>query len=189
MLTYGLDVSGEQSEDLPGSVAGVSFAFVKATEGHTYVSPVQKAQAASARKAGRTVGFYHFLWPGNISAQAEWFVTQCASVPGDILAVDWETTEAGTYASNKEKDAFLAAVKRLRPNHRIVLYCNTDFWFHHDSTSACGDGLWIADYTSAGRPRIEHPWKFHQYADGPSYDRDVYNGSAAQLHDWARGLL
>ncbi|UJA12703.1 glycoside hydrolase [Streptomyces collinus] len=64
MLTYGLDVSGEQSEDLPGSVAGVSFAFVKATEGHTYVSPVQKAQAASARKAGRTVGFYHFLWPG-----------------------------------------------------------------------------------------------------------------------------
>lgn len=189
MLTYGIDVSSQQSEDLPGSVPGVSFAFIKATEGHTYVSPVQKAQAAAARKAGRTVGFYHFLWPGDVQRQAEFFVTKCASVPGDVLAVDWETTEAGTYASNKEKDAFIAAVKRLRPNHRVVLYCNTDFWFHHDSTSQCGDGLWIADYTHAGRPRIEHPWKFHQYADGPGHDRDVYNGSAAQLHQWARGLL
>jgi GH25 family lysozyme M1 (1,4-beta-N-acetylmuramidase) len=189
MLTYGLDVSADQSEDLPGSVPGVSFAFIKATEGRTYVSPVQKAQAAAARRAGRTVGFYHFLWPGNIEAQAEYFVTQCASVPGDILAVDWETTEAGTAASNAEKDEMLAAVKRLRPNHRVLLYCNTDFWFHRDDTSQCGDGLWIADYTAAGRPRIEHPWRFHQYADGPRYDRDVFNGSAAQLHDWARGLL
>lgn len=189
MLTYGIDVSSAQSEDLPATMPGQSFVMIKATEGRTYTSPVQSAQANAARKAGRTVGFYHFLWPGNIEAQAEYFVKQCASVPGDLLAVDWERTEDGTCASNAEKDEMIRAVKRLRPNHRVLLYCNTDFWFHHDDTSYCGDGLWIADYTSAGRPRIEHPWTIHQYADGPTADRDVYNGSASQLHTWARGLL
>jgi GH25 family lysozyme M1 (1,4-beta-N-acetylmuramidase) len=189
MLSYGIDVSANQSEELPGSMPGQAFVFVKATEGHTYVSPTQKAQAAAARKHGRAVGFYHFLWAGNIERQAEFFVKECASVPGDVLAVDWETAEDGTHASNHEKDEMLAAVKRLRPNHRVVLYTNTDFWFHKDTSSQCADGLWIADYTHAGRPRIEHPWKFHQYADGPTADRDVYNGSAAQLHAWAHGLL
>lgn len=189
MLTYGIDVSADQSEELPGSMPGVEFAFIKATEGHTYTSPTQSAQASAARHAGRAVGFYHFLWPGNIQTQAEYFVTQCASVPGDVLAVDWETTEDGTAASCDEKDEMLRAVKRLRPNHRVILYCNTDFWFHHDTDSYAGDGLWIADYTNAGRPRIKAGWKFHQYADGPGCDRDVFNGSAAQLHQWARGLL
>jgi GH25 family lysozyme M1 (1,4-beta-N-acetylmuramidase) len=189
MLTYGIDVSSVQDEELPGTMAGISFAMIKATEGHTYTSPTQKAQAAAARKHGRTVGFYHFLWPGNIAAQAEYFVTQCASVPGDLLAVDWETTEDGTAASCAEKDEMLRAVKRLRPNHRVLLYCNTDFWFHHDTTSYCADGLWIADYTAAGRPRIKHPWTLHQYADGPTCDRDVFNGSPTQLHSWANSLL
>jgi GH25 family lysozyme M1 (1,4-beta-N-acetylmuramidase) len=187
MLTYGIDVSTSQSEELPGTMPGQEFVFIKATEGHTYVSPVQKAQAAAARKHGRVVGFYHFLWPGNIERQARYFVEKCASVPGDVLAVDWETTGDGTRASNAEKDQMLAAVKRLRPNHRVVLYCNRDFWFNHDETSQCGDGLWIADYTHAGKPRIKHPWKFHQYADGPSVDRNVFNGSPAQLHAWAHG--
>lgn len=189
MLTYGIDVSAYQSEELPGTMPGQSFALIKATEGHTYTSPVQKAQAAAARAAGRTVGFYHFLWPGNIQTQAEYFVEQCASVPGDVLAVDWETTGDGTAATCAEKDEMLRAVKRLRPLHRVVLYCNRDFWFNHDTTSGCEDGLWIADYTDAGRPRIKHAWKFHQYADGPTCDRDVYNGSAADLHAWARALL
>jgi GH25 family lysozyme M1 (1,4-beta-N-acetylmuramidase) len=189
MLTYGIDVSANNSEEVPGTTAGIEFVMVKATEGHTYTSPTQKAQAAAARKHGRVVGFYHFLWPGNIEAQAEYFVKQCASVAGDVLAVDWETTEAGTFASNAEKDEFLAAVKRLRPLHRIVLYCNKDFWLDRDTTSKCGDGLWIADYTHAGKPGVKHPWTFHQFADGPGTDRDVFNGSPAQLRTWVTGLL
>lgn len=189
MLTYGIDVSSNNSEEVPGTTPGIEFVMVKATEGHTYTSPVQKAQAAAARKHGRVVGFYHFLWPGNIEQQAEYFVEQCASVAGDVLAVDWETTTDGTWATCAEKDEFITAVRHLRPHHRVVLYCNRDFWLERDTTSFCGDGLWIADYTHAGKPRIKHGWTFHQYADKPGTDRDVYNGSPAQLHAWARGLL
>jgi GH25 family lysozyme M1 (1,4-beta-N-acetylmuramidase) len=190
MLTYGIDVSDAQAEELPGVTPGIEFAMIKATEGHSYVSPVQKAQAAAGRKHGRVIGFYHFLWPGNIGLQAQYFVEQCASVPGDILAVDWEQTSDNTHASNAEKDQFIRAVKLLRPHHRVMLYCNRDFWLNHDSTSECGDGLWIADYTDAGKPRIKAHWVLHQFSDGGgNVDRDVYNGSPAQLHTWARGLL
>lgn len=191
MLTYGIDVSSQQAEEVPGVVPGIDFVFVKATEGHTYTSPVQKAQAAAARKAGRVVGFYHFLWPRNLEMQAEYFVKQCASIPGDLLAVDWETTSDSSWATCHEKDRFLALVKELRPHHRVLLYCNRDFWFQHDTTSQCGDGLWIADPGApAGRPRIKHGWAFHQYSDtAGKLDRNAYNGSPAGLRSWATGLL
>lgn len=38
------------------------------------------------------MGWYHFLWPGNIQKQAEWFIRCADPKPGDVLACDWETT-------------------------------------------------------------------------------------------------
>lgn len=182
----GVDVSAYQSSY---STDGLSFVFIKATEGHTYTSPVQGKQADQARAAGCVVGFYHFLWPGNIQEQAEYFVEKCDSVPGDLLVVDWETTGEGTHASCAEKDAFIAAVKKLRPGHKVGLYCNTDFWLHKDVTSDCGDFLWIADPNHpAGSPGIQHPWTFHQYSWAGGIDRDVANfASADAFKEWVLG--
>ncbi|GLF92861.1 glycoside hydrolase family 25 protein [Streptomyces yaizuensis] len=183
----GVDVSVYQPTY---DASGYGFVFVKATEGHTWTSPVQGKQAATARAAGAVVGFYHFLWPGHVAEQAAYFVQRCDSVPGDILACDWETTSDGTAATCAEKDAFLAEVKRLRPKGRVVLYCNTDFWLHRDTTSRCGDGLWIADITTAGQPRITHPWTFHQYSSADGLDRDVADfPSHEALRTWATALL
>ncbi|MER6309919.1 GH25 family lysozyme [Streptomyces sp. NPDC001739] len=181
-MLHGVDVS---SYNTSYSVEGVDFVFVKATEGRSYINPHQNSQAAKARKAGCVVGFYHFLWPGHISAQARYFVEKCASVPGDILACDWERTGDGTSASNAQKDQFLVEVKKLRPTHRVMLYCNRDFWLHHDTTSYVADGLWIADYVAAGHPRIKAKWRIHQYTDQP-LDKDVANfSSRTALKKWA----
>ncbi|WEV25220.1 glycoside hydrolase family 25 protein [Streptomyces sp. 71268] len=182
-MLRGIDVSSHQSSDF--STEGLSFVFVKATEGRSYINPKQSAQASRARNAGCVVGFYHFLWPGNLTAQAEYFVEKCASRKGDLLAVDWENTSEGTRASNAEKDRFIREVKRLRPDHRVLLYCNRTFWLNHDTTSYAGDGLWIADYVTAGKPRIKAKWRIHQYTDRP-LDKDVADfGSEAALRDWA----
>src|SRR5437879_11494973 len=35
----------------------------------------------------------------------------------------------------------------------FILYTNQDFWLNVDTTSYAGDGLWIADYVTAGKPR------------------------------------
>ncbi|KUJ64539.1 muramidase [Streptomyces albus subsp. albus] len=181
-MIRGIDVSSHQSTF---DTDGLSFVFVKATEGRSYINPRQSAQASRARAAGCVLGFYHFLWPGNIDAQAAYFVEKCASRQGDLLAVDWETTSDGTRASNAEKDRFLRRVKALRPTHRVLLYCGRYFWLHHDTTSYAGDGLWIADYVTAGQPRIKARWRIHQYTDTP-LDRDVAAfASKAAMREWA----
>ncbi|MGW5616877.1 glycoside hydrolase family 25 protein [Streptomyces sp. NPDC003877] len=182
-MLRGIDVSAYQSSSY--DTDGLSFVFVKATEGRSYVNPRLAAQTKRARDAGLVVGFYHFLWPGNLTAQAEYFVGRAPDRAGDILAVDWETTGDGTHASNAEKDRFIRKVKELRPGNRVVLYCNRHFWLNVDTTSYAGDGLWIADYVSAGKPRIKAKWRFHQYTDDP-LDKNVATfESKAALRAWA----
>ena len=184
-MLRGIDVSSYQSSSY--DTTGLSFVFVKATEGRTYTNPKLAAQTRTAREAGLVVGFYHFLWPGNLTAQAEYFVAKAPERAGDILAVDWETTGEGTHATNAEKDRFLRTLKRLRPDHRVILYCNRHFWLSVDSTSYAADGLWIADYVTAGKPRIKAKWRFHQYTDNP-IDKNVADfTSKAALKSWAEG--
>ncbi|WP_069815154.1 GH25 family lysozyme [Streptomyces sp. TP-A0874] len=183
-MIHGIDVSAYQSSF---STSGVDFVIIKATEGRSYVNPIQGKQAKKARSAECVVGFYHFLWPGDIAAQARYFIDKCDSAKGDLLAVDWERNSSGTYASNAQKDQFIREVKKLRPGHRVLLYCNRDFWLNHDTTSYAGDGLWIADPVTAGKPRIKAAWRFHQYATNP-LDKNVgkFDGKSA-LRSWAKG--
>ncbi|MFJ5266535.1 glycoside hydrolase family 25 protein [Streptomyces sp. NPDC088387] len=184
-MLHGIDVSSYQTSSY--DTDGLSFVFVKATEGRSYVNPKLSAQTKRGRDAGLVVGFYHFLWPGNLTAQAEYFVSKAPDRPGDILAVDWETTGSGTHASNAEKDTFIKKVKSLRPDNRVILYCNRNFWLNIDTTSYAGDGLWIADYVGAGKPRIQAAWRFHQYTDNP-LDKNVGDfASKAALRKWADG--
>ncbi|MEW2157461.1 GH25 family lysozyme [Streptomyces sp. NPDC007189] len=182
-MLHGIDVSAFQSSAY--DTDGLSFVFIKATEGRSYVNPRLSAQTKRGRDAGLVVGFYHFLWPGNITAQAEYFVQHTPERAGDILAVDWETTGDGTHASNAEKDHFIHTLKGLRPHNRVILYTNRNYWLTVDTTSYAGDGLWIADYVTAGHPRIKAKWRFHQYTSTP-HDKDVANfSSKAALKEWA----
>lgn len=181
-MLKGIDVSSYQSTF---DTDGISFVIIKATEGRSYVNPRLTAQTKRARDGGCVVGFYHFLWPGNITAQAEYFVSKAPEKSGDLLAVDWEWTGDRTAASNAEKDRFIREVKRLRPSNRCLLYCNRDFWTTRDSTSFAGDGLWIADYVTAGKPRIKAKWRIHQYTSTP-LDKNVADfASEDALREWA----
>ncbi|MEV6790911.1 GH25 family lysozyme [Streptomyces sp. NPDC051320] len=170
------------------STAGLAFTFIKATEGTNYVSPRMASQTAHARAGGLVVGFYHFLRAGDMKAQAAYFVNRAASLEGDILAADWE--DGGV--SCAQKDQFIREVKRLRPTHKVVLYCNTSYWKTRDSTSYAGDGLWIADPNhAAGHPGIQADWLIQQYSSAGGVDRNVLNPAhfptAAALRAWAGG--
>jgi GH25 family lysozyme M1 (1,4-beta-N-acetylmuramidase) len=184
-MIKGIDVASYQAATF--TTSGLDFVFVKATEGTSYVNPKMNRQAATARTAGLALGFYHFLHPGNIQAQAEYFVDRCASLEGDLLVCDWETTTTGKRPTNVEKDAFLKAVKKLRPGHRVGLYCNTDYWLNRDTTSYAADFLWIADPNHpAGKPNIKAKWLFHQYSITGGVDRNVAKfADRAALRKWA----
>jgi len=191
-MIYGLDVSSFQANTVPSRTPGdskpVDFCFIKATQGTSYINSRMAAQAESARNQGMVVGFYHFLEKGSVSAQVDYFLTNAASVEGDLFAIDWETNPAtNTYPSNAEKDASIKRVQQLRPTHKCLLYCNTSFWKNIDSTSFAGDGLWIATAGyAAGSPPIQSAWLMHQYSTAGSYDHDVADfSSRAALRAWA----
>lgn len=184
-MIHGQDWSSYQSET--PSVTGLDFAVIKATEGTGYINPKMGRQAAVARTAGLVTGFYHFLHPGDPLGQAAYFVEKAVSLPGDILACDWESSSAGSPTCG-EKDRFIREVKRLRPDHRVILYCNVSFWKTRDTTSYAGEGLWIADPSHPeGRPAIEAPWVIHQYSDAGGVDRNVATfSSRAEMRAWAQ---
>lgn len=188
MTVKGIDVSAFQASDYQTS--GFDFVFVKATQGTSYVNPKLGAQTARGRVAGLVVGFYHFLTAGNVDAQAKYFVAKAPSQAGDILVCDWETDPAtGRHPTSAEKDQFLRAVKTLRPDHKVLLYCNTSFWKSIDTSSYAGDGLWIADPNhTAGSPGVKASWLFHQYSDSGGLDRNLGNFTdKTALRAWAAG--
>lgn len=185
MTVNGIDIASYQSTTY--DTAGLGFVFSKATEGTNYTNPNHAGQVATARAHGLVVGHYHFVRPGDMTAQATYFLAHANAQPGDILCLDWE--DAGVTCA--EKDAWLRYVEAKMPHNRVVLYCNRDFWLNRDTTSFCGDGLWIADPNSpAGHPNIQHSWIFHQYSEAGGVDHDVSNLiNLAALKAWtAKGV-
>ena len=116
-------------------------------------------------------------------AQADYFLQHAAPRPGDLLAFDWEDTGV----PDEDKDAWIRHVRASAPGHRVLLYCNLDYWLRRDHTSFCGDGLWIADpAVPAGQPRVDHPWTLHQYSSAGGLDRNAANfADVAALKTWA----
>lgn len=188
MTIKGVDVAGYQSENF--DVSGLDFAIVKATQGVGYENPKHAAQVAHSRAHGLVVGHYHFLETGNIDAQAKHFVTSAKPQAGDILACDWEGYN-GHHATSAEKDAFIKAVKALKPGLKTGLYCNLSDWKGRDTSGYFGDYFWPADPSHpVGKPNVKAPWVFDQYGSGGGIDHDVANfDSRAALRDWAGGVV
>jgi hypothetical protein len=181
-MIKGVDVSNYQA--VSGWETGADFAFVKITEGTAYVNPKWVAQRDTARRAGLVVGYYHFARPGNMVAQADYFLSQVTLQPGDVLAFDWE--DSGV--TSAQKDAWIAYVQG-KTGHRVVLYCNTSFWKTRDTSSFAGDGLWIATGgIPSGAPPIQSPWLIHQYSTAGNLDHNVAQfDSRDAMRTWAQG--
>ncbi|MYR84098.1 hypothetical protein GTY41_03845 [Streptomyces sp. SID685] len=188
-MINGIDVSSYQSETY--STSGLSFVFVKRTEGEGYVNPKASAQVAHGRANGLVVG--HYCYPhiaDSGAADADYFLNHLGSDlhSGDVLALDWEWYgQAAVSAAEADafKDAWIARVRAKTSGHRIVTYADRSNWLNVDKNSNVGDGLWIADYVTAGKPRIKAKWLFHQFSSSP-IDQDVANfPSREALAAWA----
>ncbi|WP_438489589.1 glycoside hydrolase family 25 protein [Streptomyces sp. S186] len=190
MGIYGQDWSSYQPST--PDTSGLSFVFVKVTEGLSYVNPKWVAQRDHAKAAGLVWGGYAYPHMGNsVKAEADFFLSRVNWAPGDLVVLDWEGYDAanagvsrGTQAAYK--DAWLKYVKSKLPNNRVGMYCNTDYWRNVDTTSFYGDFLWIATAgRAAGDPGIQAKWLFHQYSDSP-VDKDYCHfSSLADLKAWA----
>ncbi len=200
----GPDVSHYQSEIDWAEVksSGASFAFMKATEGHTFVDPTFATNWAGSRAAGIAVrGAYHFGHPGSdATAQAEFFVKTVGVVgPGDVVVLDIEESDSvSPSAVAAWCTSFLEQVTELTalPASRVVVYTGAWFWDPQAGGASMGEHpLWVSGYTAEPpMPNGWDNWTFWQFTDrlpvpgvpgSGTSDYSVFAGDEAALEAFA----
>lgn len=195
----GIDVSDNQGTIDWGRVAqaGITFAFIKATEGITRTDPQFQANWSGASKAGLLRGAYHYYRPGDDpQAQAENFLSAIQTGSGDLPpALDVELTgDSSTIIQGVW--IWLGAVE-TKTGKTPILYTNPSFWASLGA-SASGFGrfpLWIADWDTA-EPTVPAgwaTWTFWQTSNigavsgiQGNVDLDEFQGSLMNLQQMAR---
>lgn len=183
MTIHGVDVASPYQQGwTPNSLGSGSddFVFVKATEGTTYRNPDRADQAKAGRDKGLQIGFYHWLTPGNISAQVDYFLANAPMQAGDLLVCDWE--QSGNTTAGK--DEWIRGVQQAAPGHKVGLYCNTNWWTTVDTSGFFGDFLWVAAYQS-NKPDLKADITFWQYTNTPIDQNHGYFADRDSLKAWA----
>jgi LysM repeat protein len=171
-VDYGIDVSHYNAVSDANAVRadGITYAWVKATEGADYVDPTFAPKVTQLRAAGIVVGAYHFADGSPVAAQAQHFrdvaVSAGCLVSGSLLPMlDMEDTTARA-AANVIVPAFYDGVG-VQPQD---VYGNLDWW-----TNVFDRGAWggrnllghIARYNGdPGSPGFTAPdLALHQHTD------------------------
>jgi GH25 family lysozyme M1 (1,4-beta-N-acetylmuramidase) len=176
---------------------GVTFAFIKATEGSFYTNDYYAADRAATKRVGIYRGAYHFARPskGSAARQARYFVAKAGKhqAVGDLPPVlDLEASgRLGVRALRTWTRNWLETVQQLTGRTPII-YTGPSFW-ETEMGNAQGFArypLWVAHYTT-GQPRVPGgwaDWTFWQRTNtgrvaGIRGDVDInrFNGTAARL--------
>jgi lysozyme len=190
----GIDVSHYQGQIDWQAVEGdgVGFAYVKATEGATFVDPAFARNWAALGETRILRGAYHRFRPGRDAlAQAEHFLAVANVREGDLPPVlDVEATDGVSDARLvRGVRGWLAEVER-RTGVRPVVYTKPGFRRAHLGTALDDYPLWIAEY---GVDSPSHPrWSFWQHSErgrvagiAKPVDLDRFNGSSTDLRGMA----
>ncbi|MBV9110138.1 MAG: glycoside hydrolase [Gemmatimonadetes bacterium] len=190
----GIDVSHYQGRIDWTAVEGdgVGFAFVKATEGTSFVDPAFRRNWDALGETRILRGAYHRFRPGRDAvAQAEHFLAVARIGEGALPPVlDVEATDGVSDARLvRGVRAWLAAVEQ-RTGVRPVVYTKPGFRRAHLGNALDDYPLWIAEY---GVDSPSHPrWTFWQHSErgrvagiAKPVDLDRFNGSHAELRELA----
>jgi lysozyme len=200
---HGTDVSKYQrSADWSAMRAnGISFAFVKATEGGDRVDDMFAEHWRNARAAGVPRGAYHFYYfcrPA--SEQAAWFIQNVPREAGampPVLDMEWNP-DSPTCKLRPEPEIVRAEMKtflQIVERHygkKPIIYTSIDFFDDNNLSSFHGYPYWLRSV--AGHPTEKfgsHPFTFWQYTGtgvvpgiSGNADINVFNGSKATWKKW-----
>lgn len=145
----------------------LSFVFVKATEGDTFVDPFFQRNWREAAKNGFACGAYHFFRPEKSGKlQAQHFLKTVRPEQGDLPpVVDVEQLDGITPGVMRvELDAFLTAV-RYRIKVKPVIYTGLSFYQKYLKGYEDEYPLWIAHYDQPeNRINAAADWRFWQHS-------------------------
>lgn len=199
----GVDVSHYQGKIDWNVLASqdISFAYIKATEGSSYVDEQFADNVREARQTRLRVGAYHFFSfdsPG--LTQAANFVETVEDFEGMLPpVVDVEfygNKEANPPAPEEVRpqlQAYLDAVEEVY-GKRPLIYATYESWELYIKDQFENYPLWIRDIWN--RPENSLNWTFWQYTnrgrlkgfsgDEPYIDLNVFSGTVEEWEQWVR---
>lgn len=190
----GKDFSAYQPPITPADIAGLDFAFAKATEDLSLTDPHFEQNWAVLGSGGLHRGAYHEYHPGSDPlAQAQHFVSavrQNGLRAGDILALvasDYPGITDAAFCTACNWTAALAgpacpvlAYSDLSVARTLVqTSADYDLWVAWPSDTAPGPAQWS--------PARWPAWRFWQWGQPGGVDHDAFNGTRADLDAWVAG--
>lgn len=169
-IVQGIDVSRYQ----PGTdwakvaAAGISFVFIKATEGIGIINPDFETDWQGTKDAGLIRGAYHFFHPSaDPILQAQFFLKTVGPLSlFDLpLVLDWETHNETIVEEIRRALLFLQYVHQATGKTPII-YSSPSYMDELGNPPLAQYPLWLANYT--WKPNIPPPWKefaFWQYSE------------------------
>lgn len=169
---------------------GISFVFIKATEGQNFLDENFNDNFYQARENGLLRGAYHYFKPSvPAKAQAQYFMKQVHLEPGDlppVLDIE-EKGDLSVAQLQKAARTWLDAVEK-RYGVPPIIYTNYKFKQSYlDSKDFDKYPYWIAHYYVRNLT-YKGPWKFWQHTDcgklngvREKVDLNIYNGSMYDL--------
>lgn len=180
--------------------AGIQFAWIKATEGTSYIDPKFGANYTGAYKAKVIRGAYHFARPGNSSgaAQAKYFAKHGGAWSADNRTLPGALDlEAGCHGlSQKQMRNWIAdfhKTYKAKTGRHMVIYTTSSWW---KSCTGNWTGLskkspmWVAHW-GVSKPAVPHNWSTwtawqytssgHVSGISGNVDRNRFNGSRDRL--------
>jgi GH25 family lysozyme M1 (1,4-beta-N-acetylmuramidase) len=151
----GIDVSHHQGNIDWKKVAaeGVKFAFIKASEGYTFVDSKFKTNVDEANAAGIKTGAYHYAKFSTVAealAEAKHFISVIAAVNLTypvVLDLEEDKKKAGKKVLTEAALAFINMVKAT--GRTVLLYSGKSFLESNLDESKLKDiPLWVARYNS-----------------------------------------
>lgn len=196
----GVDVSEYQGQiDWPRlAEQGMQFAFIKATEGSSYVDPFFQSNWQGTEAAGVLSGAYHFFsFDSAAETQAENFIATVPARAGMLPPV----VDVELYGVHKQKPPQPEAVRaelalllgRLEAAYgqKPILYATRKAYALYIDGAFSEYPIWIRDMYFTPQLPAERQWTFWQYTDkgeldgyeGPErfIDINVFAGSAEEL--------
>jgi lysozyme len=204
MPVQGIDVSRHQGDIDWAAVrgAGISFAYLKTTEGGDFADAKFLDNWHEAAAAGVRRGAYHFMyWCRRADQQALFFMV---NVPNDpdalppVLDLEWNPDSPSCGVELPPERALpmirtLLAAMEARTGKRPIIYTDANFYRDILAGGALKDyQFWLRSTRSPPEQvYLGQPWTFWQFtATGRvpgilgDVDRNVFNGTAEDWEQW-----
>lgn len=196
MQIKGIDVSHNQGniDWQKVKLAGLEFAFIKATEGIGFIDPKFHENWQALQTQGINRGAYHFFRAGDdAEQQARHFLDTVINTGFNnkelSLVLDIEVND------NVDSNTLIQQVSNClniienKIHEKPIIYTNHAFWDAHMNGDFGEYPLWIADWNPRREPRLPQGWNTWTYwqisskgrIDGilGDVDIDIQNGARA----------